>query len=80
MRCWLTAVLLGVVTFAAGASVQANPPIIVAQVPAPPAPVQKDGPFRLLLAAKADARHRRAQGFRADVVSETGVWWVVFYP
>jgi hypothetical protein len=77
MKHLLTAALVGIVLILGGASAQANPPAVVAQ--APPA-VQKDGPYRLLLAAKADARHRRAQGFHADVVREDGVWWVVYYP
>jgi hypothetical protein len=79
MKHWLTVALVGAVLIAAGAFAQANPPTIVAQAPPPPTAAQRDGPFRLLVAAKADARHRRAQGFRADVVLENGFWWVVYY-
>ncbi len=78
MKYWLTGALLGAATIAAGASAQATPTTLVAQAPAPPS-VQKDGPYRLLVAAKADARHRRIQGFQADVVWENGVWWVIYH-
>jgi len=80
MKNWLMATLLGLVLITAGVSGLTNSPAIAAQVPAPPAAVQKDGPFRLLLAARAHARHRRMEGFHADVMEENGAWWVVFYP
>jgi hypothetical protein len=80
MKHSLLAALLAVATIAACASAQANPPVTLAQAPPPGVPAQKDGPFRLLLAARADARHRRIQGFHADVVSENGMWWVIYYP
>lgn len=78
MKNWVLATVLGAVTMA-GVAALAHPPTIAAQV-TPPAGVQKDGPFRLLLAARADAQHRRAQGFRTEVTQENGVWWVVYYP
>jgi len=77
-KYWLAGALLGALTIAASASAQANPPTVVAKAPPPPVGVQKDGPFRLLLRAKVDAQHRRQQGYRADVVWENGVWWVIY--
>lgn len=78
----LMATFLGIVLIAAGVSGLANPPALTAQapVPVPPVAVQKEGPFRLLAAAKVRARHRRMEGFHADVTGENGAWWVVFYP
>jgi hypothetical protein len=79
MRHLLTAVLLGAATLTAGACALAHPPALVAQAPPPPAGVQKDGPFRLLVRARKHAHFRRVQGFRAEVISENGFWWVVYY-
>ena len=80
MKYWMIAVLLCVATIAVGASAQSPSPNRVSQVPPPsPAAVQKEGPFRLLTVARAHARQLRRQGFHADVVSESGLWWVVFY-
>ena len=39
--------------------------------------VLKDGPFRLLLAAKAQAHRRQMQGYRTQIVDEKGLWWVL---
>jgi hypothetical protein len=78
MKYWLTAALLCVLAIPASTFVQVNPATLVAQ--APPPPVQKDGPFRLLVVARAHARQRQAQGFRTNIVAENGVWWVLFYP
>ena len=82
MKNTLTVAVLGIVLLSSGASTEANPPTPVAQVPGAPVPppMQRDGPYRVLVAAKVDARHRRAQGFRADVVIENGLWWVLYYP
>jgi hypothetical protein len=82
MKSWLTATLLVALTIVGCAAALAQPPTAVAQAPVPPPPggVQKDGPFRLLVAARAHAKHRRGQGFRTEVVKESGMWWVVFYP
>ena len=53
----LIAAFLGVVLIAAGVSGLANPPALTAQapVPVPPIAMQKEGPFRLLAAAKVRA-------------------------
>jgi hypothetical protein len=80
MKYWLTVALLGMGSIVAAASAQTTPPTIVAQASASTVVASKDGPFRLLAVAKADARQRRAQGFRADVVLENGFWWVIYYP
>src|SRR5262249_43234594 len=80
MKNWLLATSLSLVTLAVGVFPLAKPSTVAAQDPAPPVAVQKDGPFRLRAVAKADARQRRAQGFRADVTLEHGKWWVIFYP
>jgi hypothetical protein len=80
MKARLTALVLIALTIAVGASVQADPPPVVVPGPPPGAAVQKDGPFRLLVAARADVNHRRAQGYHAEAMKENGLWWVVFYP
>lgn len=82
MKAWLATAVVVALTMAASLSAQTPAPPVVAQVPVPPPPgtVQRDGPYRLLLHAKVDARERRAHGLRADVVWENGMWWVVYYP
>jgi hypothetical protein len=79
MKARLLAIVLVALTVAVGAAAQADPPPIVTPVPPPAVGVQKDGPFRLLVAARADANHRRAQGFHAEPVKENHLWWVVYY-
>jgi hypothetical protein len=79
MKSWFTAILLVALTIVIGAPAQADGPPVVVPVPPPGAAVQRDGPFRLLVAARADANHRRSQGFHAEPVRENGLWWVVYY-
>ena len=76
MKIWLTATLAFALMIAAGVSVQADPPGGV-PIPVPAPVVFKDGPYRLLLAAKAQARHRQDQGYRTEIANENGLWWVL---
>jgi hypothetical protein len=79
MKACLMAILIGAAALGVSAVALADPPSTVVPVPAPPVVIQRDGPYRLLVAAKADARHRRAHGFQADIAKEAGLWWVVYH-
>jgi hypothetical protein len=79
MKMWLTASLVLAITIVAGVAVQADPVPPPPPIPVPAPGMIKDGPFHLLVAAKAHARHRRVQGYRTDIVVENGLWYVVCY-
>jgi hypothetical protein len=81
MNVLLTAALLSAVTIGTGDSAQTSAPALVAQIPTPaPAGGGRDGPYSHVLRAGVDARVRRVHGFRADVVYENYMWWVIYYP
>jgi hypothetical protein len=88
-------VAASIVADVSGQSPPAGAPAVVYPAPAPvasaqplpppggvypvPAPALRDGPYRVLVTAKTEARHRRLQGFKADVVNENGKWWVYYH-
>jgi hypothetical protein len=79
MKPWSTIVLLLALTVVGNAVAQTGPPIAPDSVPVQTNSPQRDGPFRLLAAARAHANRRRAQGYHADIVKERRFWWVICY-
>lgn len=79
MKSRLTITLLAALAIAGSAVAQADPPVVVVPTTAPASVSQRDGPFRLLVAARGHANRRRAQGFQTEIIRENAMWWVAYY-